>query len=245
MKRSRRAGTVGWLGAVAGVIAVWSLSSLGSAWAEPVESVAGLTAAVSSFLLAQVPAAQRQDAEIRVGRIDPRLQLPACGQPLGLRLGSGRPASGPVTVQVRCAGARPWSLYVPARVVLSGPVVVMSRPVARGEAIEAADLRLVQRDRTALPQGYYDRIEDASGLIARQSLAGGQILVPGAVDKPKAVRRGDQVILQVSSGGLEVRAAGECLADGAVGERVRVRNPDSRRVMEGVVVAAGVVQVAI
>ena len=51
------------------------------------------------------------------------------------------------------------------------------------------------------------------------------------------------MILAARAGGLEVRAPGVALADAAAEQRVRVRNLNSLKVIEGVADTAGVVRV--
>jgi flagella basal body P-ring formation protein FlgA len=57
------------------------------------------------------------------------------------------------------------------------------------------------------------------------------------------VRRGQTVVVISGSPGFEVRATGEALNDGQSGDRIQVRNRQSRRILEGQVEASGVVRV--
>jgi hypothetical protein len=56
--------------------------------------------------------------EIRVNRLDPRLRLPLCDQPLTTTLESPAQPLGRVTTRVRCDGSAPWTVFVPAEVRL-------------------------------------------------------------------------------------------------------------------------------
>jgi len=60
---------------------------------------------------------------------------------------------------------------------------------------------------------------------------------------PRLVRRGDSVALLARSNGVEVRMPGRALGDAGAGERVSVRNPSSRRTIQGLVLADGEVLV--
>jgi flagella basal body P-ring formation protein FlgA len=57
------------------------------------------------------------------------------------------------------------------------------------------------------------------------------------------VKRGSQVILRAGAGMFEVNVVGKALSDAAEGERVRVKNVKSQRIVEGYVMADGSVQV--
>ena len=105
--------------------------------------------------------------------------------------------------------------------------------------LRAADLRLEARDTTSLHGGYLDSIEQAAGMQTRRSLSAGMVLAHNAVEAPRMVQRGQQVVLVARAGGLEVRSAGRALSDGAEGELIRVRNAGSSRVVEARVTAPG------
>ena len=57
------------------------------------------------------------------------------------------------------------------------------------------------------------------------------------------LRRGDPVVLLSRIGGVEVRVAGRVLGQPGAGGTVSVENTESRRVVRGRVVGAGVVEV--
>jgi flagella basal body P-ring formation protein FlgA len=232
---------LGWVGCVGHVHADGEERVPASAF----QSHASINAGVRDYLLARVPEVQRADARVELGRLDPRLRLPECGSPLQMFTNGDRPAAGAQSVGVRCAGERPWTLYVPARVAVFGPVAVIARPLARGATIQRQDMEIVRRDLAGLSHGYFDTPEAAIGKMAKQPLSAGQILQAKQVVSPKLVRRGEQVTLRVSADGFEVSVAGSALADGELGQRIRVRNERSQRVVEGEVVAAGAVRVSI
>jgi flagellar basal body P-ring formation protein FlgA len=71
------------------------------------------------------------------------------------------------------------------------------------------------------------------------------VLTPNDAQPQRLVRRGETVTVVSRSGGIEVRAGGTALTDGARGERIRVRNDSSRRIVEGVVTAAGRIEVTL
>jgi flagella basal body P-ring formation protein FlgA len=64
-----------------------------------------------------------------------------------------------------------------------------------------------------------------------------------ALDAALLIHRGQSVILAARTGGVEVSAPGVALADAAAEQRVRVRNLNSLKVIEGVADTAGVVRV--
>ena len=53
-----------------------------------------------------------------------------------------------------CPGSQPWTIYLTASVREFREVLVLTRPVPRGSAIAASDLRSEVRDTTSLRGGY-------------------------------------------------------------------------------------------
>lgn len=207
-------------------------------FAAPVESPARIDAVAVAAVAAQLPAS----AQVSGGSLDPRLRLPACGQaptadPPALR-------GSQTSVTVRCAQPA-WTVYVPVRISDMRPVVVVSQAVARGERLGADRVVLQTRDVATLPFGYFAGLDEVAGLEARRSLHAGAVLTPHDAQLPQLVRRGQSVTVVGRSGGIEVRAEGTAMGNAAQGERVRVRNAGSRRVVEGVVTADGVVEVSL
>jgi len=226
----------------AGVILSLLLSVSAAAGAAPIQALADIESAVRTLVTASGSASG--DVEVSLGRLDPRLQLPRCDQALDARFTQTRRLSGPLSVEVRCEGIKPWALYVPVTLERYAEVVVAARPVARGAPLSAEDLRLARRRVDVGRRDYLEQAEAAVGQIAARGIASGEILGQQQLRRPRLVRRGDHVVLSVGSSTVSVSMKGEALADGSAGERIRVRNLSSARVVEGTVTAAGVVVVA-
>ena len=216
-----------------------------AAGAREIQSVESIRAAVERFALAGV-AHGPGELHAEVGYLDSRLRLARCAQELDLSVPGGRPpALGNVTVGVRCGGPSPWSLYVPVKIQAHDEVVVLAQPAARGDVITAEMLRIETREVTDLVGEYYARPEQVIGKRAGQTLPPGRILDRLSLSAPLVLERGDRIILVAGNGSFEVRMSGRALADGAVGERVRVENLSSERVVEGTVTADGHVRVGL
>lgn len=71
-----------------------------------------------------------------------------------------------------------------------------------------------------------------------------QILTPAHVEMAEVVRKGDQVVISAGNSTIQVKMPGEALSAGAVGEQIRVRNLNSKRVVKARVTGPGQVEVA-
>lgn len=194
------------------------------------------TEATSSFPEARVT--------VKTGQLDTRLILPACPVPLeAFRTVSSRPAAGNITVGVRCPAGTDWTVYVPSVVSVYVPVVVMARSQNRGSLLGTGDIGMEERDLGTLTAGYLLEQERAIGMELKRNMTAGNVLTSTALTQPRLVRRGQSVTLIAEGTSFTVRVAGEALQDGVIGDRIRVRNSGSKRVIEGYVEGPGLVRV--
>lgn len=184
-------------------------------------------------------------ARIEVGALDERLRLPACDTAPEAFSPAGSAARGALSVGVRCSGPTAWSLYVPVRIGESRQIVILNRSVSRGETVAAKDVSLQERDITTLPFGYLATVADVVGKTIKRPLTAGSVVTPDALELQRIVKRGQNVTLISKIGSAEVRAQGKALNDAGQGERVKVENTSSHRVIEGVVRSADAVEVSL
>ncbi|GIX22696.1 MAG: hypothetical protein KatS3mg121_1479 [Gammaproteobacteria bacterium] len=211
-------------------LALW-LAPLCAAAAADLENPSRIEAAARAALLADENGDERGTVSLRVD-LDRRLRLPRCRQaPVAAPPPAAR-AYGPSAVAVSCPDPQ-WRIYVPVRLHRRVAVVVSARPLQRDQALTAADLRLEARDLNRLGGGYFDSVEALVGLRLRRHLAAGQVITPGLVERPRWVESGRRVTLVWQDGRIAVHAEGTALQGGGAGDRVRVRNLRSGRIVEG------------
>ncbi len=209
---------------------------------EGIQSQASIAEAINHLVESEFR--QRgQDYQAEVLPLDPRLRLPECSRPVEAFFPQGRRESGAWSVGVRCMGERPWTIYAKVKVKAYIDVVVLRNAVRPGSVIGPADIAMVKKDLGELGGGYLSSPEQAIGLAARRGLPGGLVLNAEQLAIPKLIRRGEKVVIRAQSGGYEISMNGEALADGQKGERIRVRNEQSGRVVQGTVAGPGLVLV--
>ena len=142
-------------------------------------------------------------------------------------------------------------------VLLYGPLGMGKSTLARGliramttpeEDVPSPTFTLVQFYESAPPVAHFDlyrltRPEEAVGMEARVAIYVGWPVREGDIAPPAVVERNQLVTLQFRRFGLEIETEGRALGRAGVGEKVRVMNLDSRAIVTGSVVAAGVVEV--
>jgi flagellar basal body P-ring formation protein FlgA len=205
-------------------------------------SARAITELVEHSLHAQVSASpMARDArrvEVSAGALDSRLALGACAEPISVTADLSREQAR-VNARVSCEAPSPWSIYVPAEIRIYRPALVATRELQRGEAIGDADVALEERDVLAAGSAPLTRPDEVRGLAARRPIAANTVLSASLVEMPVQVRRGDRISVSAQSGGISVQVSGEALGTGRRGERVRVRNLQSGRVIDAVVTGSG------
>ena len=199
--------------------------------------------AVAERFLRQAAGREGRAIEVEIGRLDPRLRLIACPGEVEPFLGPGNQPRGNTSVGLRCDGATPWKLYVPATVRQKFVVLTAARAIPRGRVLTMEDILPEERWLTQVPPGALDSPDLAVGRLATRSLQAGNLLHGGALKAPQMIRRGQTVVLSLSEGPIDIQLSGEALGPGAPGDRIQVRNASSRRVVEGVVTDGGGVRV--
>lgn len=129
--------------------------------------------------------------------------------------------------------ARSW---VDSEVRVFADVVVASQPLARYDALTAEKVRLERRNLGELPSQPLTSLEDLEGKQMTRPVEVNQVVTAAMVDLPRVVRRGSVVTLVYESAGLHVEIPGRATEAGRIGDRIRVENPTSGRVIEGQIV---------
>lgn len=179
---------------------------------------------------------------LRAEAPDPRLQLARCREEPVLSLPPGQRIGARTLLQLQCAQqAGGWKLLLPVAIEARTEVLVASQALPAGTLLGERQVSRQWRDIAGLPQGYLAP-ERMGTVRARMTIPAGAIITAPATAALPRVLKGQYVSLEARLGGIAIAMAGEVLADAAIGERVRVRNRQSGKIIEGVVGAAGQVE---
>lgn len=118
--------------------------------------------------------------------------------------------------------------------------VVALRTLRTGSMIMPGDLTTV----AGQTEGAARTIEEVIGLELRETVYQGRPVMQALLGPPALFERNAIVALEYRRDLLTIRAEGRALDRGGVGDRVRVMNLASRRIVEGIVAGNGSVQLA-
>ncbi|KAF0230458.1 MAG: flagella basal body P-ring formation protein [Beijerinckiaceae bacterium] len=145
-------------------------------------------------------------------------------------------ASGRFEVKVALAGAttgETWTLT--GSIVETRDVVVPVSDLERGDALQAKDLTIIKRPANTVGTDVVTAMNDLIGMIPRRVLKSGEPVRQTDIAKPILVEKNQLVSVVYASKGLSLTMRGRAQANGAMGETIRIQNPQSKRFVEGMV----------
>jgi flagella basal body P-ring formation protein FlgA len=122
-------------------------------------------------------------------------------------------------------------------------VVTLARPIPRGETIRESDIVVERLIRADVQTDALTRAELVVNQAARRALRSGQTLRAADLMKPQIISRDDAVTIVFQTKAITLTLRGKAMGNGAEGETISVLNPQSKRLVQGVVTAPGVVTV--
>lgn len=128
-------------------------------------------------------------------------------------------------------GRESSAYWVSARLRVWREVAVSNRTLAKGEAIGSADYRWEKREITPFIRNALLNRESVNGLRTGRVVAANSVLTGDLLEKEWLVRRGEPASLQVAARNLAVTLRVIPLADGELGQRIRVSNENSRKII--------------
>lgn len=122
-------------------------------------------------------------------------------------------------------------------------VPVLTRDIATGEVVRAADIEWITLPANRVSQNIVTAADQLVGMSPRHPLRAGDPLRMSDVAPPVVVAKGAQVDMTYVSGMLTLMVRGRALQNGAVGDTVDVLNSRSNRTVQGVVEGPGIVRI--
>lgn len=217
-----------------------------------------LAASAQDKLLTQVRqwVAQTQNtspAQVEIAPLDPRVQVQQCPQALAMDL----PFASRETIRVRCAQP-PWQLYLRLQAGSAGPVEATHTSTDASATRQTVVTRhLVQRG-TRLAPHMFDEVSlpalgmDPQAVSSLQDLLhaemlrdvpAGQVLRSYDFRRAVLVKQGQSALMSVGQhSNFQITVRVEALQDGRMGEQIRLKNPDSGRLLTGTVTGPNAVR---
>jgi flagella basal body P-ring formation protein FlgA len=200
--------------------------------AQALHDTAQLRELASAYVRSLMPPSNGKGSlHAEAAALDPRLRLPACAAPEAFLPPGSAPAAR-MTVGIRCTSPF-WSIYVPVTLESDSPVLVLRQAAAAGSVLTSADVELRTQRLPGFTSRYVSDITALEGRHLKNAAGPGTALTTDILVGDVLIKRGQRVTLVAAAGGIEVRAQGEAIADATASGRVKVRNLDSQKIVEG------------
>lgn len=152
------------------------------------------------------------------------------------------PRSRRVSAVLTLAGSHALKLK-PVRIVgqmmETTDVVLLQRPVARGEIVASQDIITERRPREGMAQDLATEPAAVIGKSARRALQPGQPLRLSDLQRHEIIARNEIVTAVFEAPGLVLTMRGRANEAGALGDLVTVQNLTSKKIVQGVVTGPG------
>ena len=206
-----------------------------------IQSHQSITQAVKQFVILQkVPL---ENLQVTLTSLNDRLVLPKCGNSLKVSMSPGTKLKGNASLAVRCSSPQQWKIHVAAHIDGQVNALIARHPIPRGTVIKGDDLKFVLRRYSQLNYGYYGSAKLLANMEAKRNIKAGQVVTPNLVRAQKMVLRGEHITIVAQNGGLNLRVKGKALMDGHIGQTIKVKNLNSKKLIYARVISAGIVKV--
>ena len=220
------------------------IMSISLAQGAEIQSISSIRIQAENFIQ-EYPYQSPYPPQFRLGRLDNRLRLKNCKNPLKVEFSSPQRTRGNTSLNVRCDQSGGWKIHLPVNIDLFDDVLVSTRTLAKGQLIDDNLVKLEKNSVSRLSAGYYTSSDDLQFLEAGRNLKRGVILTPRNLKPRMMVKSGQRVTLILNYKGIRIKSTGEALRSGRMGQTVKVRNSQSRRIVEGIVSGEAQVKVNI
>ncbi len=200
---------------------------------------------VSNFLYANMPwekdKANIQDIRVTDSVILPKGVITCSVEPLANTEFKGNV---PLPVHFKVNDEFQKRILVTASVEVLADVVVAKRPIRRRQQITTDDIEMREKSLAGLPSNVILDREDVLGKMAKSNIDANKVLRPDLIEFPPLVKRGDVVLIVAESSGLRITALGAVEErEGRRGERIKIENLDSKKIVYARVLDSKTVQV--
>jgi flagellar basal body P-ring formation protein FlgA len=179
--------------------------------------------------------------EITVLPIDEQLKLQECTKTLEVFKANEQMKAGRVSIGVRCNAEKKWSIFVSAVIKVYESVIVLTRPVQRGELITGEYLAVEKKDISNARGDFVTEFNQVANKEAARNMPAGAILGLKSVVVPPLIKRKDKVIISTGQADFSIQMSGTAMMEGAKGQLIKVKNDSSGRIISGTVIEPGIV----
>ena len=135
------------------------------------------------------------------------------------------------------------TFYTKASISTYEQVAVATSSIRRGDPLSSANVRLENRELSALKGASFFSLDDVIGYVAKTTIMQGQVITPRKVAPPVLIRRNQLIPVVTTVGALTIRGQARALTQAAAGDVVKAMNLRSKEEFVGILRGDGVLVV--
>lgn len=151
----------------------------------------------------------------------------------------------PMRVELFREGTPAGSGAVSLDIRIYADLPVPAQSIPRYQVLSSDMFEYKRFDVTSITEKILDDVSQMSGCRAKQNLVAGKWISATRIEKVPDVENGASVTIVGSGPLFDIRVRGMALQNGVIGEKIKVKNIDSRKIIVGTISAPGVVQVTL
>lgn len=176
--------------------------------------------------LSLTPSEDKQ-LSIHITSIDPRVNIKPCFSELSANIPEFHNGRN-VNIEINCSDSTPWRLYIPSKISIMAPIIVALSPIDKGSVLTSDNIGLKYVDEKRI-RG--ERMTDSKILIgakSKRSLSMGTAITRKNIC---LVCKGDIVTIEAKSTSLSIKTDGISMSNGHIGDKVKVKNERSGKIV--------------
>jgi flagella basal body P-ring formation protein FlgA len=183
------------------------------------------------FIFKKIPSKTTEDLVVRQISFSAIPALPSGNMSYEVTSSPSERFLGDVSVMIHfyVDGKEMRSLRVAGKVELYQDVVHTTRALKRNEILTDGDIQLLRANIAAHPDRYVLQKDQVVGKRLLCNIGYNQPVGPRDLENPPLIKRGDPVTIFFHQDGVRLSTRGEAKGNGGEGERIRIKNIDSKK----------------
>lgn len=124
-------------------------------------------------------------------------------------------------------------------------VLIASDRIGRHQIINSENCISKRMEITSLTARPLTSENSLADLWSKRDIRKGQILSSGSVEKIPTILTGQGISILYKSNVIEISAKGLAMESGYIGERIRIKNEQSKKILTGTIIDGGTVEIAV
>jgi flagella basal body P-ring formation protein FlgA len=186
---------------------------------------AQLISEAEEYVVSQLNVSADTLLNISTADIDERVNLPQCPSAMVYSASSDALQQSNIAVKAQCQQSN-WYIYLMVNVMQMQPVVVISTAVSPGTILNEDNIELINKNSALLRRTTFSSVDDVLGARIKRRIRPGQPITPNNLC---FVCKGDTIIINASTGMMQVKATGVAMQDGNIGDTISVTNSRSQK----------------